>query len=364
KEKWGQAFDANHELAERAFETGWPDDFNAVANIPMPDGSLLGDNAIFVLGMYELGSRMAEGALIDPASIHESLIESIIEVDEGVTERYFEGKLPTDEEIARLIGESIAAGSLIPVLCVSAKTGVGLTELFDALQRRGGKLLTQRFRIDQLLQVLADRCCISWFDKHSGIADHFRATAGRAGYDRHPSRHRLQHRNVKDLRTRREHQHLGRGEYLRYVAAQAKGANHPGEPKRLDSPQHFRSVRPATDQQQTQGPAPRKKFLRSGQKSIEILVGHDVRNVDQDRTFSALRPDIRGRGAGEEEEETGEQAARRRRPAHGAVDQVRRSAGDHAPGRRVGRERDPRRRSEGGRRRDHMPAGRHARGRR
>ncbi|MCH8921946.1 MAG: elongation factor G [Planctomycetes bacterium] len=75
----------------------------------------------------------AEGAIVDPASIHESLIESIIEVDDGVTERYFEGKSPTDEELARLIGESIAAGSLIPVLCVSAKTGVGLTELLDAL---------------------------------------------------------------------------------------------------------------------------------------------------------------------------------------------------------------------------------------
>jgi elongation factor G len=73
------------------------------------------------------------GALIDPASIHTSLIESIIEVDEGVTERYFEGQLPTDEELSRLIGDSIAAGSLIPVLAVSAKTGVGLSELLDAL---------------------------------------------------------------------------------------------------------------------------------------------------------------------------------------------------------------------------------------
>jgi elongation factor G len=75
----------------------------------------------------------AAGALVDPASIHESLIESIIEVDEGVTERYFEGKLPTDEELSRLIVESIAAGSLIPVLCTSAKTGAGMSELLDAL---------------------------------------------------------------------------------------------------------------------------------------------------------------------------------------------------------------------------------------
>jgi elongation factor G len=75
----------------------------------------------------------AAGALVDPNSVHDTLIESIIEVDEEVTERYFEGKLPTDEELARLIVESVAAGSLIPVVCVSSKKGVGVAELLDAL---------------------------------------------------------------------------------------------------------------------------------------------------------------------------------------------------------------------------------------
>jgi elongation factor G len=75
----------------------------------------------------------ADGALVDLAAAHESLIEAIIEVDDGVTERYFEGTLPTKEELARLIVESIAAGSLIPVVAVSAKSGVGMPELLDAL---------------------------------------------------------------------------------------------------------------------------------------------------------------------------------------------------------------------------------------
>jgi elongation factor G len=75
----------------------------------------------------------ADGALVDPNSIHDTLVEAIIEVDDAVTERYFEGTLPTTEELSRLTGESILAGSLIPVLCVSGKTGVGLNELLDAL---------------------------------------------------------------------------------------------------------------------------------------------------------------------------------------------------------------------------------------
>lgn len=73
------------------------------------------------------------GALIDPAEISESLLESIIEVDEEVMERYFEGTQPTEEELSRLIVQAVAEGSLIPMVCVSGKTGRGVSELLDAL---------------------------------------------------------------------------------------------------------------------------------------------------------------------------------------------------------------------------------------
>ncbi|NLE40119.1 MAG: elongation factor G [Pirellulaceae bacterium] len=74
-----------------------------------------------------------DGALVDPAEISEPLIESIIEVDEQVMERYFEGTPPTKEEIGQLIGRAIAQGSVIPIVCVSGKTGVGVAELLDAM---------------------------------------------------------------------------------------------------------------------------------------------------------------------------------------------------------------------------------------
>ncbi len=75
----------------------------------------------------------ADGALVDVVATNEALIEAIIEVDEGVTERYFEGQLPTGDELARLIPEAVAKGNLIPVISVSAKTGAGMPELLDAL---------------------------------------------------------------------------------------------------------------------------------------------------------------------------------------------------------------------------------------
>ncbi len=74
-----------------------------------------------------------DGALIDPSEISDSLLETIIEADEAVMERYFEGTPPTDEEISTLIVKAIAQGSLTPIVCVSAKTGVGLTEMLDAM---------------------------------------------------------------------------------------------------------------------------------------------------------------------------------------------------------------------------------------
>ena len=78
-----------------------------------------------------------QGALFDPAEISQSLLESIIEVDEAVMERYFEGVQPSDEDVSRLIVQAVAQGSLIPILCVSAKTGVGLPELLETLSLCG-----------------------------------------------------------------------------------------------------------------------------------------------------------------------------------------------------------------------------------
>jgi elongation factor G len=85
-----------------------------------------------VASTLKLGGNAA-GASVDPADINQSLIETIIEVDEEVTNRYFEGSLPTDEEIARLMVEAIAQGNLIPIVCVAAKPGIGVTELLDTL---------------------------------------------------------------------------------------------------------------------------------------------------------------------------------------------------------------------------------------
>ena len=93
----------------------------------------LGQGAAFkgVAGTLKVPGDTA-GALVDPAEISESLVESIIEVDEEVMERYFEGQQPTNDELSRLIVRAVVEGTLVPIVCTSGKSGAGLDELLDA----------------------------------------------------------------------------------------------------------------------------------------------------------------------------------------------------------------------------------------
>jgi elongation factor G len=75
----------------------------------------------------------ASGALVDPAAIADQLIEAIVEVDEHATEQYFEGIRPGAEELPELIDKALLQGTLIPIFCVSGKSGAGLVELLDGL---------------------------------------------------------------------------------------------------------------------------------------------------------------------------------------------------------------------------------------
>ena len=72
-------------------------------------------------------------AMIDIAELNEKAIETIIEVDDAVMEKYFEGEIPGEAKLMELAEQGIEAGSLTPVVCISAKKDVGLTELLDLL---------------------------------------------------------------------------------------------------------------------------------------------------------------------------------------------------------------------------------------
>ena len=80
-----------------------------------------------------LGPAKGESSVVDLAAMHERAVETIIEVDDAVLERYFEGEEPDHDELARLTVEAMKQGHITPIVCVSAKTGVGMPELLDFL---------------------------------------------------------------------------------------------------------------------------------------------------------------------------------------------------------------------------------------
>jgi elongation factor G len=75
------------------------------------------------------------GALVDVAKANTEVIETIVEVDEEATMHYFDGQLPSQEEIGRFMIEAIHRGTLIPVLCCSTKTDIGIKEVLDLLAK-------------------------------------------------------------------------------------------------------------------------------------------------------------------------------------------------------------------------------------
>ena len=48
-------------------------------------------------------------------------------------EKYFEGEMPSQEELDRLCVEAIRQRTLTPIVCVSTKTDVGIDELLAVL---------------------------------------------------------------------------------------------------------------------------------------------------------------------------------------------------------------------------------------
>ena len=75
----------------------------------------------------------ARGAVMNLAHAHEQLVEKLVETDESLMEQYFDGIMPDSQTLTRLLREGVANGSIVPVMCTSASTGVGLESLLEML---------------------------------------------------------------------------------------------------------------------------------------------------------------------------------------------------------------------------------------
>ncbi len=83
-----------------------------------------------------LGHDSGESDFASVAAAHRSLIDQIVEEDDGLMARYLEdGTDPSLQELHAPFERALRAGHLIPILFVSAKTGAGVPQLLDALTK-------------------------------------------------------------------------------------------------------------------------------------------------------------------------------------------------------------------------------------
>jgi elongation factor G len=87
---------------------------------------------------FEGGNKVQEIAI--PADLKESigkyreqLIESAVESDDDMMEKFLEGEELTDEEVLTVVKKGTSTGQLIPVLCGSASKNIGVQTLLDAV---------------------------------------------------------------------------------------------------------------------------------------------------------------------------------------------------------------------------------------
>jgi hypothetical protein len=107
KEKWGMAYDARIDLAERAGRQIFgKDTLDAFAKATLPDGSRVGDSPEFIEALYDnLGSKMTEDEIAGGTAVKSSVMTpegaqdeiKKLEVDEGHNHAYFDKNDPMHE---------------------------------------------------------------------------------------------------------------------------------------------------------------------------------------------------------------------------------------------------------------------------
>ncbi|MBM3969878.1 MAG: elongation factor G [Planctomycetes bacterium] len=99
--------------------------------INVPNGT--GSKFTAVHSALQIKGDVPAGLPLNPQDYHQALMDAIVEADESLMERFLGGEEVSEDEIIHLIGKAIGHGTLIPIMFTSAKTGVGVQELGDAL---------------------------------------------------------------------------------------------------------------------------------------------------------------------------------------------------------------------------------------
>jgi len=86
-----------------------------------------------VASTLKVATGAPQAAVVDPAIYGTAVMDAIVEADDELMERYLNGEELKADEVLRGASKAIGTGTLIPMLCVCAKSGVGVAEVMDAI---------------------------------------------------------------------------------------------------------------------------------------------------------------------------------------------------------------------------------------
>jgi elongation factor G len=82
-----------------------------------------------------IANNSGDSHVMDVGQAHTELIESIIEADDELMEKYLGGEEISAEKIASVFVEALKAGTLIPIVFTDARKEVGIQELLDMIAK-------------------------------------------------------------------------------------------------------------------------------------------------------------------------------------------------------------------------------------
>ncbi len=93
----------------------------------------IGPNLSKVVSVLNPPAAPPAGCTVDLNQARSQLIDAIVESDEALMEKYLTEGTVTAEELKTALPKALAAGTVIPIFCTSAKKDVGIDELLEAL---------------------------------------------------------------------------------------------------------------------------------------------------------------------------------------------------------------------------------------
>ena len=106
---------------------------NECAPVALPMGQ--GPDFSGVVDLLNPPDSAPDGVVGDLEDSRSALVETIVEADEALMERYLEEEDISPEEIAATFSKAVAQGTVVPVVCCAARADKGLDEVLALLAR-------------------------------------------------------------------------------------------------------------------------------------------------------------------------------------------------------------------------------------